>query len=71
MMSDVTTMREQINDVEAYFQGRPITDLVSSQATATPDVVAVASATHVLSYREVDERASALGNMLQGLGVAR
>jgi amino acid adenylation domain-containing protein len=46
-----------------------VADLVASQAAATPDAAALASATCVLSYKELDERASALADLLWALGV--
>ena len=52
-----------------YFQGRLIAELVSSQATARPEAVALTSGHQVLSYRELDERASALADVLRSLGI--
>jgi amino acid adenylation domain-containing protein len=46
-----------------------VVDLVASQAAATPDAAALTSATCVLSYKELDERASALADVLWALGV--
>ena len=46
-----------------------VAELVASQAAATPDAVALTSATGVLSYKELDERASALADVLRALGV--
>jgi amino acid adenylation domain-containing protein len=46
-----------------------VAELVASQAAATPDAVALTSATRVLSYKELDERASALADVLRVLGV--
>jgi len=46
-----------------------VADLVASQAAATPDAAALTSATCVLSYKELDERASALADVLWALGV--
>ncbi len=46
-----------------------VAELVTSQAAATPDAIALASTKRVWSYREVDERASALADALRTLGV--
>jgi amino acid adenylation domain-containing protein len=46
-----------------------VAELVTSQAAATPDAIALASTKRVWSYREVDERASALTDVLRTLGV--
>src|SRR5262245_45798338 len=46
-----------------------VADLVTSQAAATPDAIALASTNRVWTYRELDERASALADMLRTLGV--
>lgn len=60
---------EQINPATAYFQSRLVSEAVSSQVAATPDAIALTSATRVLSYRDLDERANALGDVLRALGV--
>src|SRR6266478_4599904 len=49
--------------------GRCMAELVSLQAAAQPDAVAVASATRILTYGEMDARADALAAQLRGLGV--
>src|SRR6266480_2211221 len=46
-----------------------VAELVTSQAAATPDAIALGSTKSVWSYRELDERASALADILQSLGV--
>jgi amino acid adenylation domain-containing protein len=46
-----------------------VAELVASQAAATPDALALTSATRILSYKELDERASALADVLRALGV--
>jgi amino acid adenylation domain-containing protein len=46
-----------------------VADLVTFQAAARPDAIALASTKRVWSYRELDERASALADMLRNLGV--
>jgi amino acid adenylation domain-containing protein len=46
-----------------------VADLVTFQAAATPDAIALASTMRVWSYRQLDERASALADMLRTLGV--
>jgi amino acid adenylation domain-containing protein len=46
-----------------------VAELVTSQAAATPDAIALGSTERVWSYRELDERASALADMLRTLGV--
>jgi amino acid adenylation domain-containing protein len=46
-----------------------VAELVAFQAATTPDAIALASAKRVWSYRDLDERASALADMLQTLGV--
>ncbi len=46
-----------------------VAELVASQAAAAPDAIALASTNRVWSYREVDERASALADILRALGV--
>ena len=48
---------------------RSVAELVALQAATNPGAVAVASASRVLSYGELDARASALAAQLQGLGV--
>jgi amino acid adenylation domain-containing protein len=62
-------MMRQTHAMAEYFQGRLIAEGVSSQATATPDAVALTCGTRVLSYRELDERASALADVLRALGI--
>jgi amino acid adenylation domain-containing protein len=62
-------MMKQTHTMAEYFQGRLIAEGVSSQATATPDAVALTCGTRVLSYRELDERASALADVLRALGI--
>jgi amino acid adenylation domain-containing protein len=47
----------------------PVAELVNSQAAATPDAIALASTKRVWSYRELDERAGALADILRTLGV--
>jgi amino acid adenylation domain-containing protein len=47
----------------------PVAELVTSQAAATPDAIALASTKRVWSYRELDESASALADILRTLGV--
>src|SRR6202022_1547149 len=44
-------------------------DLVSGQATAAPDCVAVVAGDQQLSYRELDSRANRLAHLLRSQGV--
>jgi acyl-CoA synthetase (AMP-forming)/AMP-acid ligase II len=44
-------------------------DLVSAQATATPDAVAIVADDQQLSYRELDARANQLAHLLRSVGV--
>ena len=44
-------------------------DLVSSQAAATPDAVAIVAGDQQLSYRELDARANQLAHLLRSFGV--
>src|ERR1700716_4207089 len=44
-------------------------DLVSAQATAAPDAVAVVAGDQQLSYRELDSRANRLAHLLRSQGV--
>lgn len=46
-----------------------VADLVAFQAAVRPDAIALASKNRVWTYRELDERASALADMLRILGV--
>jgi len=46
-----------------------VTGLVASQAVAIPDAMALMSAACVVSYKELDEKASALADVLRALGV--
>ncbi len=62
-------MEPTTNPPAACLQNRLITELVTAQATATPEAVALTSATRVLSYRDLEERANALGAVLRALGV--
>lgn len=62
-------MMKQTHAIAEYFQGRLIAEVVSSQATATPYAVALACGTRVFSYRELDERASALADVLRALDI--
>ena len=62
-------MEPTTNPPAACLQNRLITELVTAQATATPEAVALTSATRVLSYRDLEERANALGEVLRALGV--
>jgi len=47
----------------------PIDELVALQAAARPNAVALAYSSHFLSYKELDDRASALAKVLRNLGV--
>jgi amino acid adenylation domain-containing protein len=44
-------------------------DLVSAQATATPDAVAIVAGDRQLNYRELDARANQLAHLLRSFGV--
>src|SRR5258708_36683693 len=44
-------------------------DLVSAQATATPDAVAIVAGDQQLSYRELEARANQLAHLLRSYGV--
>jgi amino acid adenylation domain-containing protein len=46
-----------------------VADLVTFQAAAAPEAIALASAERVWSYMELDQRATALADMLRNLGV--
>src|SRR6266704_1597497 len=46
-----------------------VPDLVSAQAAATPDAIAVTHGKRSLSYQELDRRANRLAHVLQSLGV--
>jgi len=46
-----------------------VADLVAFQAAVRPNAIALASTNRVWTYRELDERASALADMLRILGV--
>ena len=46
-----------------------VADLVAFQAAVRPDAIALTSTNRVWTYRELDERASALADMLRILGV--
>jgi amino acid adenylation domain-containing protein len=60
----------QINMAQTPFpKVETVAELVASQATATPDAIALASARRVWSYRELEEKASALADTLRSLGV--
>lgn len=48
-----------------------VAELVASQAAATSDAAGFQPATRALSYKEVDERASALADVLRALGANR
>jgi hypothetical protein len=50
-------------------RGGSIAQWVGSQIAATPDAIALISAARVLNYKELGERASALADLLQALGV--
>jgi len=50
-------------------RGSSIGDLVAFQAAARPDAVALSHASHLISYKELDNRASVLANVLRDLGV--
>jgi amino acid adenylation domain-containing protein len=60
----------KINMVQTPFpKVETVAELVTFQAAATPDAIALASTKRVWSYRELDERASALADTLRTLGV--
>ena len=60
----------QINMAQTPFpKVETVAELVTFQATATPDAIALASTRRVWSYMELDERASALADTLRSLGV--
>jgi amino acid adenylation domain-containing protein len=48
---------------------RFVPDMVSLHAHRTPEALALASATELVSYRELDERSNRLANYLRSLGV--
>ena len=52
-----------------FSQVGTVAELATFQAAATPDAIALASTKRVWSYRELDERASALADVLRTLGV--
>jgi amino acid adenylation domain-containing protein len=68
-MNGITTITEEAQPRQSFVAGPLITELFSSQAKATPDAIALASATRVLSYHDLDERSSALAEVLRDLGV--
>jgi len=60
----------QINMAQTPFpKVETVAELVTFQAAATPDAIALASTRRVWSYMELDERASALADTLRSLGV--
>ena len=60
----------QINMAQTPFpKVETVAELVTFQATATPDAIALASTRRVWSYMELDESASALADTLRSLGV--
>ncbi|HEV2660571.1 MAG TPA: amino acid adenylation domain-containing protein [Ktedonobacteraceae bacterium] len=50
---------------------RCVPQLIADQASATPEAIAVTKNGHVLSYRELNERANQLAHSLRALGVER
>ena len=60
----------QINMAQTPFpKVETVAELVTFQAAATPDAIALASTRRVWSYMELDESASALADTLRSLGV--
>ena len=59
------------NDSRAPFTAACLHELVSRQAAATPDAVAVAAGDACLSYRELDRRSDLLARLLRARGVGR
>ncbi len=60
---------DKINAPTEAAQERCVAELVASQAHATPDAVALTYATRALTYKELEERACAVADALQALGV--
>lgn len=54
----------------ADLSGRYVPQLVSLQAAATPDALAVAAGGHTLTYRELESQSNQLARYLRELGVA-
>jgi amino acid adenylation domain-containing protein/non-ribosomal peptide synthase protein (TIGR01720 family) len=59
----------RLNETTVPMRGATVPELVTAQATRTPDAAAVVSGQTTLSYREVDTRADQLAAVLRGRGV--
>src|SRR6266699_3246437 len=68
-MSPARTIAKLRSAPAPFPQVGTVAELVTFQAAATPDAIALASTKRVWSYREVDERASGLADILRTLGV--
>jgi amino acid adenylation domain-containing protein len=68
--ADDLALLAQFNRTDAsYERDTRIDALISRQAAATPDAIAIVAGSRQLSYRELDQRANALANELQTKGV--
>jgi amino acid adenylation domain-containing protein len=65
----ITRTAPDSNSTTARAPVKSVAELVALQAAGKPSAVAVASASRVLSYGELDARATALAAQLRGLGV--
>lgn len=59
----------EFNQTQQPYPQVCVHELVEAQARRTPDAIAIASKEQVLTYRELDHRASALASKLRAVGV--
>ena len=70
LSAEDTALLEGFNATAAPYDGQMRIDaLITRQAAATPDAVAVRAGDTTLSYRDLDQRANALAIALQGRGI--
>jgi amino acid adenylation domain-containing protein len=60
---------QSMNERQSYPRNRTVAELVSAQAAATPDAIALTSRGESITYGELDKRANQLANYLIALGV--
>lgn len=67
---DHTTLLDELTDSQPLASGEPVHERVTEWARTTPDAPALVDDRTALTYRELDQRATALAHGLRTLGVA-
>ena len=68
-MNDITTIEIPQGDANTFLHGKLVPELVSARSFLTPDAIALTDGTRSLSYRDLNDRANALADVLRAWGV--